>query len=83
MIRGLETKPSEEERQKDLGLFSFEKRRLRGDMTTLFKYLKGCYTEEGQDLFSIIPECRICKQQWAQVTGSQVFVEYQEKHPSC
>ena len=29
-------------------------------MITLFKYLKGCHTEEGQDLFSIIPECRIC-----------------------
>ena len=29
------------------------------DMIALFKYLKGCNTEEGQDLFSIIPECRI------------------------
>ena len=27
-------------------------------MIALFKYLKGCHTEEGQDLFSIIPECR-------------------------
>ena len=33
---------------------------LKGDMIALFKYLKGCHTEEGQDLFSIIPECRTC-----------------------
>ena len=46
-------------------------------MIGLFKYLKGCHTEEGQDLFSIIPDM----QQWAQVKGSQILVEYQEKHP--
>ena len=39
-------------------MFSLEKRRLRCDMTALFKYLKGCHTEEGQDLFLILPECR-------------------------
>ena len=27
-------------------------------MIVLFKYLKGCHTEVGQDLFSILPECR-------------------------
>ena len=27
-------------------------------MIAIFKYLKDCHTEEGQDLFSIIPECR-------------------------
>ena len=31
---------------------------MRGDMIALFKYLKGCHTEEGQDLVSILPECR-------------------------
>ena len=40
-------------------MFSLGKRQ-RGDMITLFKYLKGCHTEEGKDLFSIIPECRTC-----------------------
>ena len=27
-------------------------------MIALFQYLKGCHTEEGQDLFSIRPQCR-------------------------
>ena len=31
---------------------------MRGDMIALFKYLKGCHTQEGQDLFSIISECK-------------------------
>ena len=57
MIGGLETKPYEE-RLKELGMFSLEKRRLRGDVIAIFKYSKGCHTEEGQDLFSILPECR-------------------------
>ena len=57
MIRGLETKPCEE-RLEEIGMFSLEKIRLRGDMTALFKYLKDCHTEEGQDLISIIPECK-------------------------
>ena len=39
-------------------MFSLEKRRLREDKRALLKYLKGCHTEEGQDLFSILPECR-------------------------
>ena len=57
MIRGLETKPYRE-RLKELGMFRMEKRRLRGDMIALLKYLKGCHTEEGQDFFSVLPECR-------------------------
>ena len=57
MIRGLETKPYEE-RLKELGMFSLEHRRVRGDGIALFKYLKDRPTEEGRGLFSIIPECR-------------------------
>ena len=58
MIRELETEPYEE-RLKKLGVFSLEKRKLRGDMITLFKYIKDSNTEKRQDLFSVITEFRI------------------------
>ena len=50
MIRGLEHL-SYEERLREQGLFSLEKRRLQEDCIVAFQYLKGAYKQEGEWLF--------------------------------
>uniref|UniRef100_A0A803T918 Reverse transcriptase domain-containing protein n=1 Tax=Anolis carolinensis TaxID=28377 RepID=A0A803T918_ANOCA len=57
MIKGLENKPYEE-RLKELGMFSLQKRRLRGDMIAMYKYMKGSHREEGASLFSAALQTR-------------------------
>jgi len=43
---------SYEERLRELGLFSLEKRRLQGDYIVAFQYLKAVYKKGGDRLFS-------------------------------
>ncbi|KAK4827166.1 hypothetical protein QYF61_015128 [Mycteria americana] len=51
MIQGLEHF-SYEDKLRELGLFSLEKRRLWGDLIAAFQYLKGAYRKDEDRLFS-------------------------------
>ena len=57
MIQGLEHL-SYEERLRELGLFSLEKRRLLEDLIVAFQYLKGAYKQEGEWLFTRVDSDR-------------------------
>ena len=57
VVKGLDHLPCED-RLTELGLFSLEKRRLRGDLMAAFQYLKGAYKQEGSQLFTRVDNSR-------------------------
>ena len=56
VVRGVEHL-SYEERLRELGLFSLQKRRLRGDLIAAFQYLEGAYKRVGEGFFT-----RVCSE---------------------
>ena len=68
-MRGLEHL-SYEERLRELGLFSLEKRRLTGDLRNASKYLQDGGQEDGARLFPVVPRTSATGANWSRGSSS-------------